>query len=384
MCTTSLISKAGACPSAFVASTEFVQAAEAQATSLGFPTVARVFVPHPIQDRTDDEMRAYADGVRGDPGRSHRGPDAITDPPVGRPQEAPTIAPTIARVRKLVAMVLAAALTGAAGGSIGAGRAEAGTTGLGVTLVGDSVMAAFNYVPSAQTTISSGYAMNLDAKVCRRLVAPSCSYQGVAPPTARQVIQANATHLGDVVVVNVGYNDSWTTYRAQMDQIMQAIAGHGVPFVLWVTLRQSGPNAGGYANINAAIRSAAATYPQLRIADWNAYSAGQSSGSPAPTGSTSRPPARWRWPRSSAARLDALLPCQPKLAMARRRLPSPPSRPRRRLRGSAWCRSLRNASSTRVPAFPTTASPRASARAACSRSPSRDGHPCPPTRSAPS
>jgi hypothetical protein len=44
----------------FVASAEFVQAAEAQATALGFPA-ARVFVPHPIQDRTDDEMRLYAD-----------------------------------------------------------------------------------------------------------------------------------------------------------------------------------------------------------------------------------------------------------------------------------------------------------------------------------
>jgi hypothetical protein len=48
-------------PGVFVASAEFVQAAIAQSTSLGFPTVARVFTPHPIQDRTDDEMRAYAD-----------------------------------------------------------------------------------------------------------------------------------------------------------------------------------------------------------------------------------------------------------------------------------------------------------------------------------
>ena len=47
-------------PGVFVASAEFVQAAIAQSTSLGFPTVARVFTPHPIQDRTDDEMRAYA------------------------------------------------------------------------------------------------------------------------------------------------------------------------------------------------------------------------------------------------------------------------------------------------------------------------------------
>ena len=50
-------------PSMFVASAEFVQAAEVQATSLGLPTLARVFVPHPIQDRTDEEMRAYADAA---------------------------------------------------------------------------------------------------------------------------------------------------------------------------------------------------------------------------------------------------------------------------------------------------------------------------------
>ena len=49
--------------SVFVASAEFVQAAEAQSASLGFPTLARVFTPHPIQDRTDDEMRAYADAA---------------------------------------------------------------------------------------------------------------------------------------------------------------------------------------------------------------------------------------------------------------------------------------------------------------------------------
>jgi len=50
-------------PGVFIASAEFVDAATAQATSLGFPGVARVFTPHPIQDRTDDEMRAYADAA---------------------------------------------------------------------------------------------------------------------------------------------------------------------------------------------------------------------------------------------------------------------------------------------------------------------------------
>jgi len=47
---------------AFVASTEFIDAADAQARSLGVEPAA-TFVPHPIQDRTDDEMRALAEAA---------------------------------------------------------------------------------------------------------------------------------------------------------------------------------------------------------------------------------------------------------------------------------------------------------------------------------
>lgn len=49
-------------PAVFVASTEFEEASAAQARALGFDP-ASVFVAHPIQDRTDDEMRALADGA---------------------------------------------------------------------------------------------------------------------------------------------------------------------------------------------------------------------------------------------------------------------------------------------------------------------------------
>ena len=49
-------------PGVFVASTEFVSAAAAQGKALGGDP-ASVFVPHPIQDRSDDEMRALADAA---------------------------------------------------------------------------------------------------------------------------------------------------------------------------------------------------------------------------------------------------------------------------------------------------------------------------------
>jgi len=47
-------------PGVLVASSEFVEAAEAQARALGAEPV-RVFVAHPIQDRTDAEIQALAD-----------------------------------------------------------------------------------------------------------------------------------------------------------------------------------------------------------------------------------------------------------------------------------------------------------------------------------
>ncbi len=42
-------------PAGFVASSEFIDAANAQALSLGI-NPACVYIPHPIQDRTDREM----------------------------------------------------------------------------------------------------------------------------------------------------------------------------------------------------------------------------------------------------------------------------------------------------------------------------------------
>jgi hypothetical protein len=50
-------------PTVFIASSEFVDAAVAQSVALGLPDVRRIFVPHPIQDATDDEMRAKADAI---------------------------------------------------------------------------------------------------------------------------------------------------------------------------------------------------------------------------------------------------------------------------------------------------------------------------------
>jgi hypothetical protein len=46
----------------YVASLEFKEAGESQARALGYDPAA-VYVPHPIQDRRDDEIRSIARGA---------------------------------------------------------------------------------------------------------------------------------------------------------------------------------------------------------------------------------------------------------------------------------------------------------------------------------
>jgi len=50
-------------PAVSLASTEFRDAAQVQADALGMSDARCVFVAHPIQDATDEEMQAKADAV---------------------------------------------------------------------------------------------------------------------------------------------------------------------------------------------------------------------------------------------------------------------------------------------------------------------------------
>lgn len=50
-------------PAVAIASSEFGEAAESQRAALGMNDARYILVPHPIQDATDDEMRAKAAGV---------------------------------------------------------------------------------------------------------------------------------------------------------------------------------------------------------------------------------------------------------------------------------------------------------------------------------
>ncbi len=145
-----------------------------------------------------------------------------------------------------------------------------------VTVVSDSVAASISYVPAAQADLEHGLVVRLDLKVCRRLIEPSCAYQGSAPPTALSAVRSYGTRLGQVLVVDVGYNDSSSGYARGIDTIMRAALSQGAKGVVWVTLREAGDYASDYRSINAEIKAAARRWPELIVADWNAHSAGKS------------------------------------------------------------------------------------------------------------
>lgn len=168
----------------------------------------------------------------------------------------------VALVAALVAVVAACALAAA--------PAHAAPR---VTVIGDSVQASFTFAPQAPRYLGAGLSLRMEARSCRRLSSAGCV--GGTPESAVALAQGLGPRLGDVVVVHVGYNDYAGNYN--VDAAMAAFRRAGVRAVVWVTLREA---RSGYSGINAKIRDVArragrrGDQPLVRVADWNAHSAG--------------------------------------------------------------------------------------------------------------
>jgi hypothetical protein len=151
------------------------------------------------------------------------------------------------------------------------GPAAESASAVEFTFIGDSKAAGIEFSKKAKRLLRRGHDVHRDLKVCRRLVAPSCEYNGVVPLTALQVIHHRGTDLGAVVVIDVGYNDSSTTYRGQLNRVMRAALSYGVRGVVWVNLKAVRTD---YSRINRIIKRARDRWPRLYLANWNKYSRG--------------------------------------------------------------------------------------------------------------
>jgi hypothetical protein len=141
-----------------------------------------------------------------------------------------------------------------------------------VTFIGDSVPAALDYVAAARAQLTRGLDVKLDLRVCRRLASLSCPYQGSTPASALDIVRSAGASIGDVLVIDVGYNEGASTYRDGMRQIIRTAVRDGVKGIVWVTLRETRDI---YHWTNVAIYSEAKRWPQVRVADWNRYSSGR-------------------------------------------------------------------------------------------------------------
>ncbi|KAA0235069.1 MAG: hypothetical protein EDR02_06185 [Actinobacteria bacterium] len=151
--------------------------------------------------------------------------------------------------------LVAVAILGLLGSVTSAAPASAQAPRLFV--VGDSVI--LGAESAIRSTLGANWDVVFDAAVSRSTSA------GAA------VIAARKHEIGDTVVVQLGTNDAGTisVFEARIDEVMQQLAD--VPNVVWVNIREVRDY---YPAANQALRNAEARWPNLTVADWNAYSSG--------------------------------------------------------------------------------------------------------------
>lgn len=125
-------------------------------------------------------------------------------------------------------------------------------TALHVSMVGDSVM-----LGARDDLLASlpGDQVTVDAVENRSLLG------------AVSLVAPEASAMGDVVVLDLGYNDASdpAVFRSRIDSMMGALAP--VPAVVWFTQRVFRPDR---APMNQELAAAQQRYPNLRVVDWDA------------------------------------------------------------------------------------------------------------------
>jgi hypothetical protein len=140
-----------------------------------------------------------------------------------------------------------------------------------VTLVSDSVGGVLSWQDDARDELARGIDLRIDVRTCRRLVSDGCVYDGVRPPSALDAIRGLGTSVGQVAVIDVGYNDAPNGFGQGIDRVMRALVDAGAGQVVWITLRERRPS---WADINDQIHEAAKRWPQLTVGNWELASRG--------------------------------------------------------------------------------------------------------------
>jgi hypothetical protein len=138
-----------------------------------------------------------------------------------------------------------------------------------VTVIGDSVLTGVLWYEEPLAALEEDLDVRMEVAVCRRLAAPSCTFEEQTPPNLVSLVRAKAADLGPTVVVEMGYNDSERTFAASVEQSIQALLRAKVTRILWVNLREARHP---YVRMNDVLIAAARRHPEVTVLDWNRYS----------------------------------------------------------------------------------------------------------------
>jgi len=142
-----------------------------------------------------------------------------------------------------------------------------------VSVISDSILTSVTWAKDgvALTDLSNGLDLEIDAGVGRRLNGQSAEFNGGYVTTTLQVINGWINQLGSIVVIVDGYNDLPSNFPGDVELTLDTLKAHGVRHVLWVNLHEVQPQ---FTAKNAVLAAVAKRHPELRILDWNSFSAG--------------------------------------------------------------------------------------------------------------
>jgi hypothetical protein len=144
-----------------------------------------------------------------------------------------------------------------------------------VTIIADSAFAAVTGNQEPLAVVKSGFNVDIDVGICRRLAGTSCpSDGGVAPPTLVDVVHSLGPVIAPTVVVEVGYNEFVDTFPQSVETAITTLLGAGVTKILWLTMADGRPQ---YVPMNQVLAAAAGRHPEVELVDWAAASRGHDS-----------------------------------------------------------------------------------------------------------
>lgn len=144
-----------------------------------------------------------------------------------------------------------------------------------VTLITDSAMAGIRW--NGALGGLQGFVADARMESCRRLVQASCrGREGYVPRNVTSELSTLPTAgPEDILVIATGYDDWYQRFSSDFDIVVATARAKGFHHIAWATYRSHVSYGPYYAQMNSVLRAkvASGAYPEVRVWDWEAYTA---------------------------------------------------------------------------------------------------------------